>query len=123
MDRPKRLDEVARNPHDNVGTYAKYALCLEQRIEELEREKDALMGVCKCPSIHITTDQIDAAVERISHWTDSATEAGWALLVMLFGVKRCVWCREEHKGVFVDEEGEFLHCPKCHGHGWVKEVP
>ena len=33
---------------------------LERRIEELEREKDAPMGVCKCPSIYITTESASA---------------------------------------------------------------
>ena len=119
---------------------------LRERIEELEREQercnrklpdepaeiveelwDIFYSFLKEKGLHfVFTEQIDAAVERISHWTDSTTDAGWALLAMLFGIKQCPnkSCVDGREPVeCADGEVDLDRCPYCNGHGWSKEVP
>ena len=99
-----------------------------KRIEELEKSL-AAMDANQGGKHYITTDQIDALVRTMKHFTllpatGFTVSMMWQLLAEA-GVYCCKGCGGD--GAKINkvnyETTESNTCPDCDGHGWVKKEP
>ena len=99
------------------------------RIEELERILDDTIGI---DNISFTTEQIDAAWNRIQNlklewnrnsWVSSLQQATYLVQALaFFGIVACEECggsgKKESRSSSMREEPMLWTCPTCDGHGW-----